>query len=98
MTVYEGNIKPSSIEQATLETDLSAVRTSEIPSSQQMRCDYVGRTDGNPVYIGWGPRGLATSSEGWIIHKYTYDGDDQVTIRQIAYDAWDNHATTAVYA
>lgn len=95
---FEGQTKPDAISVDSYEPDLFARRYTEIPSNMQMRCDYVGRTDGQPIYIGWAPRGLATSINGWLIHKYTYDVDNQATLRQIAYDKWDNHATTAVYS
>ena len=94
MTVYEGNIKPSSIEQATLETDLSAVRITEIPSNQQLRAEYV-LTDGLPSYTGNAPKGLATSDTHWLLKKFTYDANRQCTLIQIAYDSWDNRASAS---
>jgi hypothetical protein len=94
MTVYEGNIKPSSIEQATLETDLSAVRITEISSNQQMRAAY-SSTDGLPDYTGNAPKGLASSSTGWLLKKFTYDANRQCTLIQIAYDSWDNRASAS---
>jgi hypothetical protein len=95
---FEGAVKPSSIEQDGYESDLSAGRITEIPSNMQMRCDYQGRTDGQPVYLGFAPRGLTSSEDGWLIQKYTYDVNNQATLRQIAYDSWDDRATTAIYA
>jgi len=94
MTVYEGNIKPSSIEQATLESDLSAVRITEISSNQQMRASY-SSTDGLPDYTGNAPKGLGTSTTGWLLKKFTYDGSRQCTLIQIAYDSWDNRASAS---
>jgi hypothetical protein len=64
----------------------------------QLMADYGTSTDGLPDYMGYGPRGLATSDSGWLLKKFTYDANRQCTTIQIAYDAWDNHATTAVYA
>ena len=58
----------------------------------QMRCDYDVRTDGQPVYLGFAPKGLDASADGWLIHKFTYDVSDRVTVRQIAYDIWDDRA------
>ena len=94
MTVYEGNIKPSSIEQATLETDLSAVRITEISSNQQMRAAY-SSTDGLPDYTGNAPKGLGTATTGWLLKKFTYDANRQCTLIQIAYDSWDNRASAS---
>lgn len=87
---YEGNTKPTSIEQDIHEKDLFAARFTEIPSNQQMRCDYDGRTDGQPVYIGFGAKGLASSADGWLLQKFTYDGSNFVTLRQIFYGIWDS--------
>ena len=87
---YEGNVKPSSIEKAGWEEDLYAGRFTEIPSNQQMRCDYTDRTDGQPVYLGFAPRSLEASEGDWLLHKFTYDGSERITLRQIAYDSWDN--------
>jgi hypothetical protein len=88
MTVYEGNIKPSSIEQATLETDLSAVRITEISSNQQFRADYNGLTDGLPKYTGAAPKGLAEGTDGWLLKEFTYDANRQCTKILIAYGNW----------
>jgi len=87
-----GGVLPSKLEQATFEKDLYAVRTAEIPSNMQMKADYVARTDGQPVYLGFAPRGLASNVTGWLLHKFTYDGSDRVTVRQIAYNTWDLRA------
>jgi hypothetical protein len=92
MTVYEGNIKPSSIEQATLETDLSAVRVTEISSNQQTRIVYDG--SGNPIYLGYAPRGLATTYPAWLLKKITWT-DSNPTLIQIAYDSWSNYLTAS---
>ena len=89
---FSGAVQPSSIEQANFEQDLWASRITEIPSNMQMRCDYDVRTDGQPVYLGFAPKGLATSVAGWLLHKFTYDGSDRITVRQIAYDIWDDRA------
>ena len=70
-----------------------ATKTFDIPDNLQLRADYEARTDGQPVYSGRALLGTATSSETWIIYKFTYDGSDQITLRQTAYGAWDNRAT-----
>lgn len=95
---YEGAVKPSSLEQAAFEKDIWASRITEIPSNMQMRADYGTSTDGQPDYVGYAPRSLATSTDGWLLQKFTYDANRQCTLRQIAYDKWDNRKTTAVYA
>ena len=97
MERFEGSVKPSSIEKELYEHDLSAQRIVEIPSNMQMRCDYDVRTDGQPVYMGFGARGLATSDGGWLLYKLTYDASDRIIVRQVAEDSWDN-ILTAVYS
>lgn len=64
-----------------------------IEDAYQQTFDYGARTDGQPVYVCNGARGLATSAQGWIIYKYTYDGSNNVTVRQAALDSCDNRAT-----
>lgn len=92
-----GQVRGSDAESREHEALLHAKRFTEIPSNGQLRCAY-SSTDGLPDYLGYAPRGLATNASGWLIQKYTYDGSRQMTLRQIAYDAWDNRATTATYA
>lgn len=65
----------------------------EIPADWQMRLDYDGRTDGQPVYLGYAQKGVAASADGWIVYKFTYDGSDQVTLRQSYYGVWDDRAS-----
>ena len=88
MTVYEGNIKPSSIEQATLESDLSSVRTTEIASNQKKRFEYDGSN--NAIYIGYAPKGLAEGTDGWLLWKLTWVGANCTAI-DIAYGNWTAH-------
>lgn len=96
--ILNGQVRISAAEAIELEVDLKAKRTTEIPTNMQMRVDYNGLTDGLPKFLGFAPRGLASSASGWLIQQFTYDGSRQATLRQCAYDAWDNRATTASYA
>lgn len=67
-------------------------------STNQRRYDYGSRTDGQPVYMGVAERGDLTSTETWLIRKYTYDENDFVTLEQTAVlSSWDNRAS-ATYA
>lgn len=95
--ILTGQTKVTSAEAIEHETLLKAKRYTEIPSNHQIRCDYSDRTDGQPTYIGFAPRSLASSTSGWLLQKFTYDGSSQCTLRQIAYDSWDNRAS-ATYA
>lgn len=74
---------------------LAARRFTEIPTNLQLRIEY--NASGTEKYIGHGPRGLATSANGWLLHFLEYNGSSQLTSRTIAYDSWDNRAT-ATYA
>lgn len=91
-----GQTKTSAAESREHEETLYAKRTTEIPSNMQMRAAY-SSTDGLPDYLGFAPRGLASSTTGWLLQKFTYDASRQCTLRQIAYDSWDNRAV-ATYA
>lgn len=90
-----GAVKPSSIENDTYDAGVGAYRLVEIPSNLQMRVDYNSQTDGQPLYVGYGARGLASSANGWLVQKFTYDSNSprQCTLRQIAYGIWDNRAS-----
>lgn len=91
-----GATKSSGIESDVYEKLLGSYRITEIPSNMQMRAAY-SSTDGLPDYVGFAPRSLASSASGWLLQKFTYDGSRQATLRQIAYDSWDNRAS-ATYA
>jgi len=96
-TQLSGATKPSAIEADSYEKDLFAARITEIPTTLQMRAEY-SSTDGLPDYVGYAPQGLGTGTDGWLLQKYTYDANRQCTLRQSAFDAWDNRSTTAVYS
>lgn len=85
-----GQLKVSHAEGREHEQALYAKRTTEIPSNQKMRVEYDGSN--NPVYVGFGPKGLAEGTDGWIIQKYTYSGSNP-TERNIAYGNWTNRAS-----
>lgn len=92
-----GQTKVSAAEAQENENLLSAKRVVDIPSNMQMFCDYDVRTDTQPIYIGWAPKALAAGTDGWLLYKFTYDGSNRVTSRQIAYGNWTGH-TTASYS
>ena len=92
-----GAVLPSKIEQATYQKTLYANRIMDVGSDQQKQIDYTIRPDGQPVYVGYAPRGHATSATGWLLQKMTYDVSDRVTSITIAWNSWDNRAA-ATYA
>lgn len=92
-TSIEGAVKPSSLEVDGYEPNVFAHRFTQIESNQQGRWDYGAGTV--VLYAGYAPKGLATSVASWLLQKFTYDGNNNVTLRQIAYDSWDNRASTS---
>lgn len=91
--LLNGQTRVTAAEAIEHETLLKAKRYTEIPSNMQMLADYVARTDGQPIYLGFAPRGLAEGTNGWLLQKFTYDGSDQCTSRKIAYGDWTNRAS-----
>lgn len=69
--------------------DVSAKRSMKVPDSLQREIEY---SSGNPIYMGFGAQGIATTNAGWLIHKFTWSGSD-MTVRQTAFGAWDSRAT-----
>lgn len=91
-----GQVKNSDAESREHENLIFAKRVTEIPSNAQLQVDYSGGT--NPIYVGYAPKGLATSTgtnnvSGWLIQKFTYDGNNNPTARQISYGSWNNRAS-----
>ena len=67
---------------------------------QAIQLDYEGRTDGQPVFVGWAEPGTATSAARWRIAKLTYVANQVTQVQwatgSIAYNqVWDNHASLA---
>jgi len=66
--------------------------------SWEMRFDYEARTDGQPVYVGFAPPGTATTTETWLIQKFTFTVVGQnsfVSRRQVAENvAWDSRTSS----
>lgn len=60
---------------------------------QALRLDYDVRTDDNPVYVGYAERGVSEDDLKWVLHKFTYDGSDRVTVRQVAIGSWTLRST-----
>jgi len=69
-----------------------AKRITDVGSDDQKPWDDTTTPD--VVYLGRGARGIATSDDGWMIRKI----DLVNKTSQVAIDAWDNRATTAVYS
>ena len=86
-----GNTRSTEAEHRKFEPSIDAERITEIPSNQQMKVQWLG---GNPIYCGFGAKGLSISASGWLLHKYTFDASGNATARGISFDAWDDRALT----
>ena len=69
-------------------SDINATSVREFPQDYTIRFDYDGRTDGNPVYVGYATKASAEGTDGWIIIKFAYDGSNQVTSKKVAFGNW----------
>ena len=94
-TQIEGAVKPSSLEADGYEPLLSAHRITTMESNQQGIWVYNGSNQ--VTYACYAPRGLATTSLGWLLQSFSYDTNGNVLTRKIAYDAQSNYLT-ATYA
>jgi hypothetical protein len=65
----------------------------EFPQYYQFSIDYDDRTDGQPVYIGYAPKGSAAGDNDWLIFMFTYNESDQVLTRKSAFGNWTDRAT-----
>ena len=92
-TLIAGAVKPDSISVDSYEPDLFAKRVVDIPNNMQKRMDYVARTDSQPVYVGFAPKGLAERIDGWLLYYLEYDGSNRLTKLTVAYGNWTNRAT-----
>lgn len=72
---------------------LKSERVYDSGSDQDINLDYDMRTDDNPVYVGFGAKGLADGADGWLIFKLTYDASDRVTAKKSAYGVWNDRAS-----
>lgn len=57
-----------------------------------IRFDYDVRTDGQPLYQGFALTNTAEGTADWLIYKYTYDGNNNVTKRDVSYGSWTGRA------
>lgn len=70
---------------------VNSITVTENISTLQRRTAYTAAN--LPEYIGYAPKGAATSDNSWTIFKYTYNGTGLETLKQTSYDAWDNYLT-----
>ena len=97
-TVFEGATKPTAIEVDGYEPLVVAHRTTDVPSALQQLIDYGARTDGQPVYQGWAPPGMAQGTNGWLIKYYQYNGSGwctSITSTALSDANWTNRSTAA---
>lgn len=83
----------TSAEKREHQYSMYAKRITDIGSDQRIKLDYVDRTDDNPTYVGRGAKGLATSSDGWLVHKITYDSSNRIIDLVSNTGSWDNRVS-----
>lgn len=91
-----GQTKVSDAEHREHESQLLAKRVVDIPNDLQNFLDYSIRTDSQPVYVGFAPKGLAEGTAGWLLYKFTYESSSdnaRLTKKQCAYGNWTNRAS-----
>ena len=61
---------------------------------------YAYHANGQPEYIGIAKKGSASSDAKWLITKYTYNGSNQVTLKETSDEnaVWDDYNTTVTYS
>lgn len=96
-----GQVRTSDAEFREHEAVLYAKRITKIASNQQVKIDYDTRTDQQPVYIAYAPKGLAESNtdngvpDGWLVKKVNYlsaDSGAPIVSVQIAYGNYTSRA------
>lgn len=93
--ILTGQRKVTDAEAREHQATLLAKRITDIPNDLQIKVDPDGRSDNQPVYVGFAPKGLATSSEGWLLWKITYDSFGDFSYKQVAYDDYDSRASAS---
>lgn len=71
---------------------VAAKRVMCLPSNQQTLMAYDGSS--NLQYVGYAPKGLATSSTNWLLYNMSYASSALVS-KKVAYDSWDNKSTAS---
>ena len=88
-----GAVKASDVENKTYDKDLWATRITDIPSNMGKRLDYGIRTDDNPIYVGFAPKGLAEGTDGWLLYYLEYDVSNRLTKLTVAYGNYTNRTS-----
>lgn len=61
-------------------------------NDMEVRLDFTGRLDSNPVYVGRAVQGTATTAD-WAIQKLDYDANSRLIRVQVQEGAWDDRTT-----
>jgi hypothetical protein len=75
------------IDNVTAVTDEGTVyrqRVDVAPAVTRKILDYSGRTDGNPVYVGFAFQGDTIAEAVWTVYKLFYDGSNRLVDQQVA--------------
>lgn len=84
--VKSGAVKNTESQDREHETTLFAKRYVQIETNQQGRWAY--NANGTVLYSGYAPKGLAEGTDGWLLHKFTYDASSRAVTRKIYYGNW----------
>lgn len=88
-----GQVRATDGEAREHQAALLAKRITEIPSILQIKVDANGRSDNQPVYVGFAEKDNPTSDIEWIIWKITYDSYNDFSYKQSAFGSWDDRAS-----
>lgn len=61
--------------------------------SSRMQALFAFDGSGNLEYLGYGAKGLAEGTEGWLLYKFTWDASGNISSRKTAYGTWTGRAT-----
>jgi len=85
--------EPKEISNWEHNNSLVAKRIMDVGSDADINLDYDERIDNQPVYVGYGARGLADGTDGWLIYQLTYDLSNRVTRVEKAIGVWNNRGS-----
>ena len=86
----EKDIGNSNAENREHEPSMYAKRIMSLPTNQQILAQ--NDADGNPVYVGYAPKGLAEGTDGWVIYNLSWVSGNFIS-KKTAYGDWTNRAS-----
>ena len=80
-----GNVKNSESENREHDAALIAKRVISLPTNLKERHAY--DANGQVIYSGYAPKGLAEDSDGWMLFKFTW-ASGNMTEKDVAFGNW----------